>query len=389
MSDKLAKFRVPIRACLFAIEKASLQNDFRLPENIEEELIFKCPVSSYLYARKVLRSRIPEKHEKIFTKGICFKQNYRSYDTKKMTSFKEVNISNLNFFNNREILNYYIDDSGNVRYTIELEADNFYIHNEYISVAFLYAKHVMKERFIESIEKDAFVNHPLSCFFYCAELVKNDCPIYLEEIIAKDSFALLNYALRILKSKLPHNLEEKLNPIDALGYASKLGILEEEIENKIFINDLSVASDYAINIKKSRFSNFLHDNMILASLDQNHVGLTKIKNYFTLCEQLDIMEKAWNFLCCKLNNFCNSVEKIFQNQFKFDLKFFNDKIILNQNVEIGKQNIYHFYVAHEKNYRPATYKIDHNYEEIVYEIISYCSYQILKTKIKELAQDGR
>ena len=384
MSDNLTKFRVPIRACLFAMDKALMDESYRLPKEVEE-LVFTCPVSSYLYAKKVLKSRIPEEHENVFKKGICFKQNYRTYDTKKMTSTKEVDMANFSFFH-KDISGYYVDNYGNMRYTTDFSSDNFYIHNEYISLAFLYAKHVIKDRLPNHIEQVAFLNHPVSCLFYCMDVVKQKSPDYLEEIISKNSFALLNYAIKVIKSKLPQNLEKKLNPQDAIQYAAKIGVFSDDVENEIFINDLSIASDYAINIKKSKFSDLLHNNMILGSMQEN--ANVKIKNYILMCGQLDTARKAWELLCIELKNFCKVLDNVFQNRFNFDFKIIYDKIILNDTIEIKQKNICVFQVSTEnsKQVEPYLFKVTDDYENEVYDIISYCSYLVLKKRIKEIDQ---
>lgn len=276
-------FRVPIRACLYAIEHRLSQENFRLSEKLEK-LVFKCPASSYLYAKYVLKSRIP--NENIFKNKVCLKQNYRYYEPKKITSQKEINIDEFNFFN--KIFSKFTIVNSNINYIVNFESDSPVIKNNYISVAYLYAKDIIKGRLPIEIEKVAFIDQPISCYLYIKDIIKDVAPEYLENIIKNNSSVLLSYSQKF-KNNLK-DLEVYLSPQHAIVYCKEIikSNLSKEHEKIIFSNDVGYACEYAISVLSNKFENF-HDFIILKSLEKNQN--INIKNYLCFCNHLQNTKK--------------------------------------------------------------------------------------------------
>jgi len=375
-------FRVPIRACLYALDKNS-----RLPEKIEN-LIYTCPASSYLYSKYILKTRIPIEFENIFSKGFCFKQNYRAYEIKKMISKEEIKIEQFNFFN-KIFKQYTISGISRINFLINFESDSPVIKNNYISLAYLYARDIIKGRLPIDIEEAAFINQPISCYLYFKDVIKKDCPKHLEQIIQKESAVLLSY------SQIKNNLEELevlLEPEHALVYSKEISKsrFSKQHEEIIFSKNLIFASEYAISVLNDRLDENLHNMIILKSLEPNCNA--NIKKYLFFIYNLELMYKFWN-------DFLSKIEKVKQKFFHvFDFEInkkenfikINEDIIVNLKKPCGDKlsriSISSINNSNDtsKIHLPVEFEIQQNYEDVMNNALSYCCYQILKNKMSNI-----
>lgn len=401
MTTKMANFRVPIRACFHAMNEGC-----RLPEDIEK-LVYSCPASSYLYAKNVLKSRIPEQHEKIFANGICFKQNYRPYETKKMSSKQEVDTSTWGTLLNSSVYKYTISVKNNtnpfngLQYSFDLSGGS--LRNDYVSVAYLYAKNLIQGRLPEDIEKIAFRDHPISCYLYVQDVIKEKPPEYLENIIAKNSVSLLAYAQNIIKGKISESLEKNFSPSDALAYSLLVSKqrLPKELEEYILVKEASVASDYGMKVVKGRLQEVLHNFVLMKSMEKN--ANKKIIEYLTFCDEVENLDKSWDFFKTCMGKFTDSFYQLNyfdyefeENSLKCSEKGFSEPLFVVQKVKPNKiiiltkydgSAVYDFdmhKLNKNKNYVENCFPISGDFQQVIYDLVAQCAQLLLKNKLKEI-----